>query len=320
MPGSFNMLNLRELLAPLEELERCGICPRNCGINRLAGERGYCRAGADFSISSICIHRGEEPVISGNNGICNVFFTNCNLQCIYCQNFQISSNKFNYNEEKIKLESVLDEICAILNTGINIVGFVSPSHFIPQVKVIATCLRALDFSPTFVYNTNGYDTVESLRELEGFIDVYLPDFKYSDESLGSKYSDSPDYPVVALSALLEMFRQTGSKLHIDQNGYALSGMVIRHLVLPGHPDNSINVLRSIAGNLSPDIHISLMSQYYPTHYVANHPVLGRTLAKNEYEMVLEELENLGFANGWVQHLDSNMNYRPDFMKQKPFQE
>jgi putative pyruvate formate lyase activating enzyme len=312
-------LDIKNLTKPLEELRACRICPRKCNADRYSDKLGYCKAGATFSISSICIHNGEEPAISGDKGICNIFFTNCNLQCIYCQNHQISCNSLNYNSQEMLLEEVLEQVVKILSTGINHVGFVSPSHFVPQVKVIIDSLRALGLDPVFVYNTNGYDRPETIRGLEGYIDVYLPDFKYSDAELGRKYSDAPDYPGIALSALKEMFRQKGKKLYIDGNGYAIMGIIIRHLVLPSHPKNSVNVLRTIAKELSNELHVSLMSQYYPAGRAIHHEFLGRTLTKKEYDTVVRELEHLGFENGWVQELSSHESYRPDFEAEHPFE-
>jgi putative pyruvate formate lyase activating enzyme len=216
------------------------------------------------------------------------------------------------------LKEILRQIIKILQTGINHVGFVSPSHFIPHVKVIIDSLRALGLNPVFVYNTNAYDHVESIRGLESYIDIYLPDFKYSDAALGRKYSDVKDYPEVALSAISEMLRQKGSELPLDEHGYATGGIIIRQLVLPGHPENSVNVLRTIARELSNEIYISLMSQYYPTYQVNNHQFLGHTLEDIEYSRVTDELEELGFENGWVQEMSSNQDYRPDFESNEPF--
>jgi len=311
-------LNYSELLKPLEELKNCRICPRNCKADRFSGKLGYCKADASFRISSIFAHQGEEPVISGDKGICNIFFTNCNLQCIYCQNHQISCNSLDYSAHLISLEETLKQIIAILSSGINHVGFVSPSHFIPQVKVIINALRQLGLNPVFVYNSNGYDTVESIKGLEDYIDIYLPDFKYSDENLGKKYSDVKDYPDTALSAIKEMLRQKGTGLPLNDHDYAMKGIIIRHLVLPGHPGNSIGVLRTIAAELSNELHISLMAQYYPTYQVNQHEFLGRTLTSREYDKVVSELEYLGFENGWVQELSSHESYRPDFDSEKPF--
>jgi putative pyruvate formate lyase activating enzyme len=317
--NEINKLDFRELMKPLEELRACRICPRNCNADRFSSRPGYCKADASFSISSIIIHRGEEPAISGDKGICNIFFTHCNLQCIYCQNYQISCNTLDYSPQKMELKEVIRQIVLILSSGINHVGFVSPSHFIPQVKIIIGSLRSLGLNPVFVYNTNAYDYPEGIRDLETFIDVYLPDFKYADVSLGKKYSDVKDYPEIALSAIKEMLHQKGTELPLDQNGYAKSGIILRHLVLPGHPENSINVLRTFAKELSNDLHISLMSQYYPTYRVNNHEFLGRTLKPGEYDRVVRELEDLGFENGWVQELSSHYSYRPDFDKEHPFE-
>jgi putative pyruvate formate lyase activating enzyme len=314
----FALLDLKTLMDPLEELRACRICPRNCNADRYSSKLGYCKADASFSISSIFVHKGEEPVISGEKGICNVFFTNCNLQCLYCQNHQISCNELDYSGQKMELKEVIRQIMEILNTGINHVGFVSPSHFIPQVKVIIDTLRSLGNDPVFVYNTNAYDRVESIRGLDKYIDVYLPDFKYAETELGKMYSDVNDYPETALLSVKEMVRQKGVDLPIDKYGYALKGVVIRHMVLPGHAENSINVLRTIAGELSNDLHISLMSQYYPTFRVKGHESLGRTLKSREYDRVTRELEDLGFENGWVQDLSSHKSYRPDFENESPF--
>jgi putative pyruvate formate lyase activating enzyme len=316
--AKYDLIDIKAITAPLEELRTCRICPRNCNSDRFSMKLGYCKADASFSISSIFVHHGEEPAISGDKGICNVFFTNCNLQCIYCQNHQISCNALDYTSQKIELKEIIRQITRILSSGINHVGFVSPSHFIPQVKVIIDTLRGLGFNPVFVYNTNAYDHQESIRGLEKYIDVYLPDFKYADGSLGKKYSDVKDYPEIALSAIKEMLRQKGTELPLDENGYARKGMIIRHLVLPGHPENSVNVLMTIAKELSNELHISLMSQYYPTFRVNNHEFLGRTLKSREYDRVVNELEELGFENGWVQELSSQESYRPDFRKDEPF--
>ena len=319
LENRINILNIEPLVSPLEELRACRICPRDCNADRFSKKLGYCKADASFSISSICIHRGEEPVISGNKGICNIFFTNCNLQCIYCQNHQISCNTLDFSAQKLSLKEVLKQITDVLASGINHVGFVSPSHFVPQVKIIVNALRAIGLEPVFVYNTNGYDRPEVIRDLEGYIDIYLPDFKYADEELGRKYSDVKNYPGIALKAIKEMLRQKGTSLPVNEMGYAMHGIVIRHLVLPSHPENSINVLRTIATELSNELHISLMSQYYPTEKVQQHGFLGRVLKPKEYNMVVRELEYLGFENGWVQELSSHDNYRPDFKEEHPFE-
>jgi len=300
-------------------LKNCTLCPRECGADRFKETDGFCLTGAGLNISSICIHRGEEPAISGPLGICNIFFSGCNLRCIYCQNHEISRQGSGCIHTTDNLEKVLDNIATILSKGINAVGFVSPSHVIPQVKTIIRGLRSRGLNPVTVYNTNGYDKVETLRSLSGMIDVYLPDYKYVSPEIAKRYSDAADYPEVALKAIKEMYFQKGSILLTDENGVAENGILLRHLVLPGHSAESIKVLRTIADEISPGIHISLMSQYHPTEHVRNHTVLNRTLYKDEYESVVNEMERLGFRNGWLQDMDSHENYRPDFSKEHPFE-
>ena len=305
---------------PLEraQLSNCSLCPRNCYADRFSEKLGYCNSDAGFNISSICVHKGEEPVISGVKGICNVFFPHCNLQCVYCQNHDISRNKGIDYAENLLFEEVIQRICTILEETENIVGFVSPSHYIPQMTAIIRGIHQAGKYPVFVYNTNGYDKVETLRMLEGLIDVFLPDFKYMDSSLAFNYSQARNYPEVASAALKEMYRQKGSTLIVNDNGVAESGIIVRHLVLPGAADQSIEALKFIAEEISPKLHVSLMSQYYPTDLVRNHPVLKRTITPAEYNKVVEAFHSLGFYRGWVQDLESHASYRPDFSNDKPF--
>jgi putative pyruvate formate lyase activating enzyme len=337
----------------LESLRACVACPRECRARRLDGQLGYCRAGAGFGIGSICVHRGEEPVVSGPNGICNVFFTHCNLQCLYCQNYQISRNLRPAIEHQLQFAEVLAAIERILDGGtphplaasprtegdggrrtregrekpnasshsalIRSVGFVSPSHCIPQMKALLRALEQRNPRPIFVMNTNAYDKVETLASLEGQIDVYLPDLKYMDAELASDLSHVSDYPIVATAALREMYRQKGSNLILDDAGRAVSGLIVRHLVLPGQIENSKRCLRWIAEELSPAVHLSLLAQYRPTPAVADHPDLGRRLRPDEYQQVLDELEALGFWRGWTQDLSSPDTYSPDFAQSHPFE-
>jgi putative pyruvate formate lyase activating enzyme len=303
----------------VELLSSCTLCPRECRVNRFEGGEGYCGMDAGLRIASICIHRGEEPPISGPDGICNIFFTGCNLKCIYCQNHEISRPDNECMKSSASLNSTLDQIEKILTSGIMGVGFVSPSHMVPQVKAIIRGLNTRGLKPITVYNTNGYDKVEVIKSLDGLIDVYLPDYKYITPGMADDYSDAADYPEVALKAIKEMYFQKGSTLHLDEKGRAINGMLIRHLVLPGHVEESKKLLRSIAEELSPGVHLSLMSQYHPISLVSAHPVLNRALYKSEYESVAEAMENLGFRNGWIQDLDSYLNYRPDFRRENPFE-
>lgn len=303
----------------IELLSNCTLCPRECGVNRFEGGDGYCGMDAGFNIASICIHRGEEPAISGPDGICNIFFSGCNLHCIFCQNHEISHPGGDAGLSRQSLGYVLDQVEKILASGIRALGFVSPSHVFPQVKAIIRGLKARGLNPITIYNTNGYDKPEVIDSLDGLIDVYLPDYKYVTPEIAEEFSDASDYPSVAIKALKRMYYQKGSTLPLDNESRAMNGILIRHLVLPGHTEESKKVLRSIADELSTGVHLSLMSQYHPTPFVKDHLTLSRSLYKEEYEMISESMENLGFRNGWVQDMDSYKNYRPDFSRDHPFE-
>ena len=313
------MIELIYTTDEIKLLSRCTICPRECSVNRFEGHGGYCGTDAGMNIASICIHKGEEPVISGPGGICNIFFAGCNLHCIFCQNHEISHPAGQEIRNIRTLDSVIGQVEKILATGIRTVGFVSPSHVVPQVKAIIRGLKSRGLNPITVYNTNSYDKPDVIDSLEGLIDVYLPDYKYVTPALAEEYSDAPDYPDVALKALKRMYFQKGSTLPLDIEGRAEGGMLIRHLVLPGKAEESKKVLRSIADELSAGVHLSLMSQYHPVPQVKGHSDLGRSLYKEEYEIVAEAMESLGFRNGWVQDMDSYHNYMPDFRKENPFE-
>lgn len=306
------------LFSPLDRLTACRECPRGCGTNRFKSPTGACATGAGFSVGSVCLHRGEEPVF-GEHGVCNVFFTLCNLQCRYCQNFQISHKPRPAIAYELTLQELTERIRRVMAEGARHVGFVSPSHVFPQMEAIMEELRGDQPEPLFVMNTNGYDLPGQIRRLEGRMQVYLPDLKYMDPVLANRFSGCPDYPAVAQAALHEMFRQKETELVLDGNGVLRSGLIIRHLVLPGQVENSKAVLRFIARELSPKVTISLMSQYAPIPAVADDPELGRRLTSAEYEEVLEELDRLGMENGWVQALESQDHYCPDFARSHPFE-
>jgi putative pyruvate formate lyase activating enzyme len=290
-------------------LEHCTLCPRECGVNRFEGADGYCGTNAGLNIASICIHKGEEPPISGPDGICNIFFGSCNLRCVFCQNHEISRPGSALNINAMDLQTTLDIVEDILSRGIRTVGFVSPSHVVPQVKAIIRGLNARGLKPVTVYNTNSYDKPDTLREISDMIDVYLPDYKYITADLAASLSDAYNYPDVVQKALKEMYFQKGSTLVTDEKGIAESGILIRHLVLPGHAEESKKVLTSIAEDLSTGVHLSLMSQYHPNPHVNNHPCLSRSLYKEEYNLVAEAMEEIGFRNGWIQDMESFRNYR-----------
>ena len=300
----------------ISSLHDCTLCPRRCHANRVAGPLGHCRSGAGFGIGSICVHRGEEPALGE---VCNIFFTHCNLQCVYCQNWQISRNAGPAVEHVMDISEALRRVRAALRAGARAVGFVSPSHCIPQMNALMEALGADKPKPTFVMNTNGYDAVETIRSLDGRMDVYLPDLKYMDADLAERLSGARDYPEAAAVALIEMRRQKGLRLELDETGCARSGLIIRHLVLPGHVENSLRCLRFIAEEIGPAVHLSLLAQYRPVPAVAHDANLGRPLRQEEYAAVLDEAERLGFTHGWTQSLESMDNYTPDFALRHPFE-
>ena len=297
----------------------CNLCPRNCKTNRFEKPGAYCQIDHQLYIAAIVNHKGEEPVISGKNGICNVFFIHCNLQCVYCQNWQISRNTIPASKYKISLKKAVDQIIQILDTGVPSLGFVSPSHNVTQMLEIINLLHQKNYYPTIVYNTNAYDNVSTLQQIKDVIDVYLPDLKYMSNTLARKYSKVGNYVEIATAAIKEMFEQKSSTLLIDDNGYAYFGLIIRHLILPNNIENSKKVLDFIAKELSTNIYISLMAQYYPAADAWKYPELSRTLTPEEYNQVVDYMNELGFSNGWIQFLDSAQYYTPDFTQKHPFE-
>jgi putative pyruvate formate lyase activating enzyme len=300
-----------------KQLLQCTLCPRACGVDRNS-EPGFCGTGTGFEVASVTVHHGEEPVISGTDGICNIFFAGCNLHCIYCQNHQISSPRGRISPPALSLSKLIDRIIAILDQGIENIGLVSPSHMVPQARTVIEELHQLGYFPIVVYNTNAYEKVEILRSLEGLVDVYLPDFKYMDSTLAARWSGAADYPEVACAAMKEMYRQKGNRLLSTHSGKISSGMIVRHLVLPEAVANSIGVLRFLASELSCRLAVSLMAQYHPTRDVMNVPPLHRKITASEYQQVVREVERLGFENGWFQDYDSAEVYIPDFTLPAPF--
>lgn len=303
----------------------CTSCPRQCGVDRTLA-KGYCQAPRQPEVASICVHKGEEPPICGTKGICNIFFAHCNLHCCFCQNYQISGAHVDESCLYYRgLEAVCDRVEEVLAQTENIIGFVSPAHYSYCVPQIVEELHRRGCFPTVVYNTNGYDSVESLKMVAPYVDVYLPDFKYMDSSLAATLSHAADYPEVAQKALLEMYSQKGSGLPTDDDGLAYRGIIIRHLILPGQVDNSLRVLDWMADNLSLNLHISLMSQYTPIFGAEGDAggqvpeYLLRTITQEEYDRVVDHFYELGFHRGWVQEFSSQQHYVPQFSNREAFE-
>ena len=304
------------------DLRNCTLCPRCCEVDRIQGQTGFCGLDAGLHIAAIVCHRGEEPVLGGEAGICNVFFRHCNLQCGFCQNRQISANQ-DALPPALAFAEALGRIIRILETGVTHLGFVSPSPMVPHMVALIRAVRDRGFRPTVVYNSGGYDSVDTLRRLEGLVDVYLPDCKYRDPALARDLSAAADYPDQSALALREMYRQMGRVLHLDEAGLARRGLIVRHLVLPGQTADSLAVLRFLADELSSGLTLSLMAQYCPGPDTAQwargagYPDLGRRLLPEEYAVVLAEAARLGLS-GFTQDLASADCLRPDFAQDNPF--
>ena len=300
----------------MEVAAGCMLCPRRCGVPR--GE-GFCGAPRELQVASVCLHRGEEPPL---NPIVNVFFAHCNLQCIFCQNWQISGGdeKLKVKGERYSVSELADAIISQLSTfNFPIIGFVTAAHYIDYLPSLVEEIHRRGFYPTIVYNSSGYESVEALRMLDGYVDIYLPDLKYMDADLAARYSHAPDYPQVAAEALLEMKRQVGGSIKIGDDGLAYRGLLVRHLVLPGATQNAIDCLDWLADNMSMSTGISLMAQYFPPRPGLPAP-LDRRLTQQEYDTVLEHLQQLPFFNIWTQDLSAQDNYRPDFNSEgNPFE-
>ncbi|MDR0790778.1 MAG: radical SAM protein [Bacteroidales bacterium] len=296
-------------------LSHCCLCPRNCGVNRLNGQLGYCNLNSHIAIASICNHKGEEPIISGTKGICNVFFSHCNLQCIYCQNHQISCNSNNPNY--VNIDDVVQKIKDVLRESNNVLGFVSSTSQVPQMRAIIRLLQEQGVKPIIVYNTNSYDQVDVLKQLEDIVDVYLADMRYAFDDVAQRLSDVKDYPQRATAALKEMYRQKGSSLLTNANDEIEKGLIIRVLCLPQMKQNTLHILDLIADNLSPNVHISLLSQYYPP-FVMPEACLNQCLSQKEYDIIVDYALKLGFTKIQTQELSSADNLQPDFNKNIPF--
>lgn len=295
-------------------LSNCRLCPHQCSVNRNHGELGFCRLDAGLHIANISLHKGEEPIDGSENGVCNVFFSHCNLRCVYCQNYQISQPQTVILNEVTDYETAVGQIISILRKNVDFLGFVSPTSHIPHMLRIIELVHEQGFFPKIIYNTNAYETVETLQQLEPVVDIYLPDFKYADDEIGKQLSGIQNYSKIAISAIKEMYRQKKSQIK-DEN----PALIIRHLVLPNHVENSLAALKMIAKECSTDVFVSLMSQYFPVYKALEIKKINRAITTTEYNRVLDVLDELGFERGWTQLLESNDYYQPDFTKENPFE-
>ncbi|MBJ6723826.1 radical SAM protein [Geomesophilobacter sediminis] len=299
-PKYLELFHSGELLKRITEgyarLAACDICPHACGVNRLAGSTGRCGVGKTPRIASANLHRGEEPPISGTRGSGTIFLSGCTLGCKFCQNFPISQLR---NGTDLTTGGLADKMVGLQRRGAHNINFVTPSHFTPQILAALYLAIRKGFRLPLVWNTSGYESLETLRLLDGVVDIYLPDMKYTEEEPAVRFSGAPGYREVNRKAVAEMLRQVGH-LEVDEDGIGVRGLIVRHLVLPEGNAGSAETLAWIADNLGEETHIALMSQFFPAHAAAQTQGIHRKVTAAEYAEAVEALEENGLENGWVQ--------------------
>ncbi len=291
-------------------LRACVLCPRACKVDRLAGERGYCRAGLKAAVNTAQLHFGEEPPISGQRGSGTVFFAGCTMGCVFCQNFEISQQG---GGEELDPEELALVFMRLMLSGAHNLNLVTPTPHLVTILEALAIARENGCSLPVVYNTGGYERAAAIKIMQGLIEVYMPDYKYADGEAAGRLSDAPDYPRHCRAALMEMHRQVGA-LRLDEQGVALGGMLVRHLVLPGGLSQTPRVLRDLVHIAGPEVWVSLMAQYHPMHKATGMPELNRRLNAGEWRRAQKALERAGIQNGFVQGLASaNGEYFPSFV-------
>ncbi len=315
IPSYIELLHNGELYKRAEKayasLASCTSCPRDCNVDRINDEYGICTSGHLPIVSSYTPHFGEEPVLSGTNGAGNIFFGNCNLKCIYCQNFEISQNPKIEKEKQVSHNRLAEIMIDLQSKSCHNIGLVSPTHFSATILKSIYLAAQQGLKLPIIYNTNGYDSVEMLKLYDGVVDIYLPDFKYGNSEYAKTYSLVDNYFEKTKEAIKEMYKQVGAELVYDGD-VVVRGLIIRHLILPNDLSDTEKVFKFIAEELSPNIHISLMSQYYPTNKAYKDILINRALRNSEYNKALQLLDKYGLHNGWIQEMESAHNYKPHF--------
>lgn len=286
----------------LQDMQDCTLCPRECHADRTAGQSGFCGQSDQIMAARAALHFWEEPCLSGTNGSGAVFFSGCNLRCIYCQNHAIAQGQ---TGKQISIERLSEIFLELQDKKAHNINLVTPTHFVPQI--IKALQNAKDNGLTIpvVYNTSGYEKVDTLKRLEGLIDIYLPDLKYHDTAFSSRYSKAPDYFVKAAAAIDEMLRQTGLPVFTDgEDSLMLKGVIVRHLLLPGCESDSRYLLRFLHQTYKNDIYVSIMNQYTPMPQAASVPALNRRISSAEYERIVDYAIRIGIENGFIQEGDT----------------
>ena len=280
---------------------KCEICPHMCGINREEGKIGRCKSTNTVKLAKASIHSFEEPCISGEKGSGTVFFSNCNMNCVFCQNYKISQQG---KGKEISIEELARILLSLQEKNVENINLVTPTSYVLQIIEAIKIAKRNGLKIPIVYNTNGYENVETIKMLDGYIDIYLPDLKYAENDIAQKYSKVNKYFEYATNAIKEMYKQVG-KIQLDEKGIMKKGVLIRHLILPNNVLNSMEVLRWINDNMPKDILVSVMSQYFPTYKSNMYEEINRKINKKEYEEVEDFLYSLELDNGYIQEYDEN---------------
>lgn len=283
----------------LELLNNCKLCPRNCNINR-NNKIGFCKATNTVKVARAALHYYEEPCISGQKGSGTVFFSNCNLKCVFCQNYQISTCN---NGKEITIERLSTIFLELQKKGALNINLVTPTHYVPQIIEALKIAKENGLSIPIIYNTSSYENVETIKLLKDYIDIYLPDFKYYDNDLAKKYSNANNYFEHASKSIKQMVKQT-KKIVFDKNGIMQKGIIIRHMILPGYINDSKKIIKYIYDNYKDKVYISIMNQYTPLDNVKNFPEINRKVSKKEYDEVVNYAIELGINNGFIQEGDT----------------
>ncbi len=293
----------------MEELKSCNICPHKCGVNRLNGIKGRCKCDNKIKIALASVHNYEEPCISGKNGSGTVFFSNCNLNCVYCQNYEISQLG---KGKEITIEHLAQIFIKQQEKNVNNINLVTPTMYVPQIIEAIKIARKKGLNIPIIYNSNGYENVETIKKLNGYIDIYLPDLKYYSNEIAKKYSKIDNYFETAISAIKEMQKQVGNPI-FNEEGIIQKGVIIRHLILPHHLLNTKNILKYVKENFDENTYISIMAQYFPTYKAKEDKLINRKLTKKEYKEIENYLYLLNLKNGYIQELgEHEEEYVPNF--------
>ncbi|MFA9423743.1 MAG: radical SAM protein [Sedimentibacter sp.] len=290
-------------------MKECAICPRNCGVDRTSGKKGYCGQTDKLVVARASLHMWEEPCISGTKGSGTVFFSGCTLGCVYCQNYNISKGMVG---KEITVERLAEIFLELQSRGAHNINLVTPTHFVPQITDAIILSKNKGLYIPMVYNTSGYEKVETIKMLDGHISIYLPDLKYMDGEIAKRYSNCHDYFQHASKAIDEMVNQTG-KIKFDKNGMVIKGVIIRHMTLPGYLEDSKNIIKYLHETYANKIYMSIMNQYTPLPKVLEYPEINRKITCDEYDELVDYAVSIGVENGFIQEEETALeSFIPDF--------